>query len=525
MRRQSPYLGLNLFQSWVSNIGKTRSVYRGQLRKVMTPMLPIFRQSVTSYGFPMVLPSEQIAVVREMLTEINNILNLTVVTGQSLKTSRMMLPRLEVFRRQAAAIYANVENIDAAFENLKKLMADHAYKFRAAFEKAPAKYAVLKGGKRDYSVEETISKFIQPVSRAIGQPGSFSIVVDFSAAGGVKEFVAAFLAGFGKNKQARSQIAQLLGDIGAKYEITEKGIFQQTRAGVRSAPLKAYEDAASKIISAIVLPEIKRLWVAVVHDFFLREPTSVSRWFPARPMARKGIGDRRNSLLGMLLTGVPVMTRHGEGKGGGFAGAFVNFDTNRAPYWYVVQYGYHGRIRAKDGRGLTLKDPDPQWWSMVQWYFGARSSGFKFYREKRGGPPSGVFLNPGGRQTQQYISQAKVATIKMPLLLPSGRKFYMRTHPSLALHGGVEPVHYTRGRKTKHVTYSLTVRPGTIIRQEVRGQRASMFIERILAMFAERQHLLQPAFFRAASAFLLVGEKEWSYLMKYFQMSQWRLGG
>jgi hypothetical protein len=97
------------------------------------------------------------------------------------------------------------------------------------------------------------------------------------------------------------------------------------------------------------------LFKKAVNDIFFVEPTSVSRWFPARPMGRKSLGGQ--GLAQMLMTGhavfMPIMGKKG------FAGAFIGFDTQKAPYWHVVQYGFHGTIEPTTSPFLTLKDPDP----------------------------------------------------------------------------------------------------------------------------------------------------------------------
>lgn len=521
-----------IFRYFERQSGRIRIYYRNEIRKVFTPMLPLFRYGpITAGRFEIYRPSEQIGVIRDMLSEITSVLDLGSLMVRDLERMRMTLPRLESFRRLVSLMGAEVESIDLPLRKLKHLMADHAYKLRSAYERAPSKYAVI-SRKHPMTAGTLIGNFVQPALRLVQSPMSFGFAVDFSAAGNAADFIAAFFAGLGRNPHLQSQVSSIVSSLlGANYEVTKDGIFRRTKVGtLRRVSSKKLEQIAQAIVDQVILPEIKRVWRKVVTDFFLHEPTSVSRWFPNRPMARKGLGPtfRQQSLLGMMLTGQVALLRHSVGKGG-YVGHFYNFNTDIAPYWYVVEYGYHGWITSKSGRGLTLRDPDPSWWQKVQWHFGAKSEKFQLITERRGGQKVGIHYHPGGRlrveKGRQFISQAKFKTVRLPLLMPTGERFSMIVHPSLLERGGVIPVHYTRGRRTKHVTYSLTIKPSPIIRERVRGQRASLFIERILGMFAEQQTLLEPAFFRAAAAYLYAGEREWQEIQRMFMSTYYRLGG
>jgi hypothetical protein len=75
------------------------------------------------------------------------------------------------------------------------------------------------------------------------------------------------------------------------------------------------------------------------------------------------------------------------------------------------------------------------------------------------------------------------------------------------------------------LTYEVTIRPHPIRKKRVRGQRASLFIERILAKIAERQKLLQPDLFNAATAFVTLAEKEWNRVASTFATAGFKLGG
>jgi hypothetical protein len=65
-----------------------------------------------------------------------------------------------------------------------------------------------------------------------------------------------------------------------------------------------------------------------------------------------------------------------------------------------------------------------------------------------------------------------------------------------------------------------------IRKKEVKGQRASLFIERLVAMMAERQKILERSFFNAASAYVAVGEQVWNDIIWRFRQTHVpKLGG
>jgi hypothetical protein len=53
-----------------------------------------------------------------------------------------------------------------------------------------------------------------------------------------------------------------------------------------------------------------------------------------------------------------------------------------------------------------------------------------------------------------------------------------------------------------------------VFQRKVQGQRPSMFIERILALFAERQKILSDAVLRAGRAYIELGEELFTRFLK-----------
>ena len=507
-------------------------------RKIISPMAPIFRVSPLSDVDRLlsgrIVGDEIVGVIKEIETEISRALELRTMRVQGLKQASISLPRVELLRRWSSLLYTETPDIKRTAERLGALMADHAYKLRRAFESSKSKMVFTPTeGVSPSDMKSKVAAYLGSIAGSLPSINSVGFVIDFSAAGGIEAFLSSFFSALGGNDPTiAAQIRSILSELGSNFVITPKGIARMTKTGPRvvsRGQIKQRVDRAmNKIINKVLMPTVQRhmetLWKEVVEDFFLRMPTSVSRWFPGRPMSRKGLRDRTNSLLGMLLTGkVEFWPRIGvnlEEKG--FVGAIANFDTNRAPYWYVVEYGYPGRIHAKEGRGLTLKDPDPSWWRKVQWWFGAPVEKPRFTWS--GETPVGVSLHPGGRKRRigksdiVKISQKTLAKAKVPVLLPSGRRFTMSVHRSV-LYNPRGPVMY--GRKV--VTYSLTVTPTAIVRESVRGQRASLFVERLIAEMSKRQKILEPAFFNAAAVMLLAGEQEWWEVSKL--LGKGSLGG
>ncbi len=510
---------------------QVRSRYRGEIRKVVTPMMPLFRHSVLSnIAWRGLTGTETVGIMREVLSEVGRELELFEIKRADLEALKTAFPRVQMFKRAASLSVTQVSDISSVLDvqKLVKLMSDHAYKLRAAVEKEPSKYLATFGKWRKAPpLSAWIEQFIYPTLSRISSlsPGSFGFIVDFSVAGGLGEFLGAFFSGLGRNPKEREKIQALFTQAGWNYVVNEQGIFRVTKTGRLMKPTRiALAVAAEKILKESLTPALKQLWLETVEDFMLREPTSVSRWFPNRPMGRKSLKGKRESLLGMLKTG-KVRFRLAPGDVG-ILGHFSDFDTNLAPYWPVVQYGYPGKIRAKHGRVLTLKDPDPEWWQKVQWAFGMRV-------EKSVIRETSTTLHPLTMKRAKSLGRfaaTTAKTAKVPLLLPSGRRFTMLFHPSLYEPGAAVPVYSEtkvgRRYQRKHLTYSLTITPKPIHRTEVRGQRASLFIERLIAMMAERQKLLEQAFFNAATAYLYVGEQTWNEIVSLFRSAgQWRLGG
>jgi hypothetical protein len=80
----------------------------------------------------------------------------------------------------------------------------------------------------------------------------------------------------------------------------------------------------------------------------------------------------------------------------------------------------------------------------------------------------------------------------------------------------VSPVLSRKGRRVvtfalkTQITYSATKAQGkkpVVFQRKVQGQRPSMFIERILARFAERQDEFLRAIFQAARAYVELGDE------------------
>jgi hypothetical protein len=80
-------------------------------------------------------------------------------------------------------------------------------------------------------------------------------------------------------------------------------------------------------------------------------------------------------------------------------------------------------------------------------------------------------------------------------------------------------------KKNKVVTYAIktqitynaiTSGQPAVFRRKVRGQRPSLFIERLLAQFATRQDILSPAVMQAAKAYVEIGEELFTALLQRF---------
>jgi len=526
----------------INNAARSLRVnYRGKVREIVTPMIPVFRHDIVAksrYRDVFADPTTTVAFARHVLTELSRdldeMLDIVQVRQAELSSAKFMFPRVQLFKRAASLSATTVTDASRLFDKqrLVKLMSDHAYKLRRAIELEPGKYVVEYGRGRKLAMRTWLDRFVQPALAQLGdlQPGSFGFVVDFTVAGSLNEFLGAFFSALGRKKAVREQVRSILSGIGGKWKVTPQGLVQEIKGGkVRAAPRRVLEQTAHQVFVKVLTPELQKLWFETAKDFFLREPTSVSRWFPNRPMARKGLRQQQ-SLLGMLLTGRIRFIQHASRDG--VVGQFWNFRTELAPYWPVVQWGYKGKITAKRGKVLTLKDPDPEWWQKVQWAFGVpRKNRVMPYQTQ-------TILHPMEpirvRGFGQIYSQREYRSARIRLIMPSGLRFGMSFHPSLFQPGKTAPVFFeqsSQGKiKRKLVTYSLTIVPSPIMRKEVRGQRASMFIERIIAMMSERQTMLRKAFFNAATVYLTLGTETWNDLWSrgtgiFGAMPTPRLGG
>ena len=348
----------------------------------------------------------------------------------------------------------------------------------------------------------------------IESPGDFAIVIDFTIGRSMAAFLAAILGAFeGRSmRAARTQILNQLKDAGFELIVGPKRARLRRRGVTETTKRWELAETLAQSLSLHLGPMMQKVWREVVSDFFLREPSSVSRWFPQRPMARKGLRDqtRRTSLLGMLLTGKVEFQRVADH---GFAGAFTRFEVQRAPYWPVVQYGFPGEITPRERKYLALQDPPG--WRSVLWFFGAPVTAPKLSER-------GIRLHTGLKRSFFY-SAAIEQTMVRTTLPASGTRFWFRmkskeaTKPLVpAVSTEVAPVVSRKGKRVvtfalkTQITYSATKVQGkkpVVFQRKVQGQRPSMFIERILARFAERQDALLQATFQAARAYVELGEE------------------
>jgi hypothetical protein len=350
------------------------------------------------------------------------------------------------------------------------------------------------------------------------EPNDFAIVIDFATGQSMAPFLAAVLGAFEGRSQrtARETILNQLSAAGFRLVV---GPRRARLERIRGAPetMRRWElaDALAKSLTRFLGPPLKKLWDQVVSDFFLREPTSVSRWFPLRPMARKGLhpGMRRTSLLGMLRTG---QVEFGRVLDRGFAGAFTKFQVQLAPYWPVVQYGYAGEIAPASKKYLALRDP-PGWRSLT-WFLGVPVTTPQISKR-------GITFHTGVRRIARrpkglpFFYSAATEQAAMRTTLPaSGTRFWFRMKSKAATKPFV-PVISTEifpvvSRKRKvvtyaiktQITYSAMAEKPAVFQRRVQGQRASLFIERILAQFTKRQAVLSNFVFQAARAYVEFGE-------------------
>jgi len=490
-------------------------------------MLPILRHFYVRTGdFGRLPPGHSVGFFRPMVTQLTSrsleeILELREISPETIaSTLRASLPRIEAFRRLFSLVSADVGDIERAADRLMHLAADHAYKLRRALETQRAKYAY-----RGMQFKlPTFMKLIQPTALSLPDPTSFSIIVDFSTAGAVGPFLRSLLGGLANDKTyGQAVMNELRSLFGERIEITAKGVIRRRGESGRMRALRfeELERAAMSIIPTYLSRKMSALFKKAVHDIFFVEPTSVSRWFPARPMARKSLNSDKG--LAQMLYTVQVVFQPVRGRRG-FAGAFTGFDTQKAPYWHVVQYGFHGTIEPTTSPYLTLKDPDPEWWSKVQWLFGARTRP-DILKERfiTASPTKGTSYHPFFTYTKQGRVRYKrkpveFGTVRIPVMMPSGYpRFTMRLHHSAEIMKIRE--------KRRVLTYRITIKPQPIRKRRVKGQRASLFIERILAKISENQKFLQPEMFNAATAFITLAEREWNRVASVFAASGYKLGG
>jgi len=492
-------------------------------------MLPILRHFYARTGdFGRVPPGHVIGFFRPMVTQLTarkleEILELREISPETIASAlRASLPRIEAFRRLFAMVGADVDDIERAADRLMHLAADHAYKLRRALETQRARFA-YRG--MEFKLP-TFLRLVQPAAVSLPDPTSFSIIIDFSTARAIGPFLRSLLGGLANDRTyGQAVMNQLRGLFGERIELTAKGVIRRRGESGRMRALRfdELERAAATIVPQYLSRRMSALFKEAVRDIFFIEPTSVSRWFPARPMARKSLNSDKG--LAQMLYTVQVVFQPIMGGRRGFAGAFTGFDTQKAPYWHVVQYGFHGSIEPTTSPYLTLKDPDPEWWSKVQWLFGAKTRPDilkeRFITTSRTG---GTRYHPFFSYTKQGRIRYKrksveFGTVRIPVMMPSGYpRFTMRLHHSAE-------IMKVREKKRKVLTYRITITPQPIRKRRVKGQRASLFIERILAKISERQKLLEPELFNAATAFVSLAEREWNRVASVFAASGYKLGG
>jgi len=493
-------------------------------------MLPVFRAiggDVSKLQTVLRNPETAQILVSDILGDIKR--NVTIRVANEMRGA---FPRIKAFVEFEKAAVMNISNIDSLLRRLPegitvfdKLVQEAAWNFYSAIRKETSKY--FAGGLFPArAILPRIARSRQLIEQAFTglQDYDFRFVIDFTPLGGVNEFLAAFFGSMA-GKSAAAALRRRIKALQAKKLIPNRQITISARYGVverytrlgetmyRSALGLLSPEVWEKILEKYFLRALEEAWKAAVGDFFLRKPTSVSRWFPMRPMARKGLVDPEKSLMGMLLTGKPVLvrvpgTRHPRyTEGAGIYGVFTGFETSRAPYWIVVEYGYPGVIKPRSSRYLILRDPPH--WGYVTWHLGQPVQRFR------------IDLSIG--QTDLLPDEPKIVSLRNKPKGYTGQKFYIRTSqpvywrtlmPSgyrfsavMFRKGQVMPVVH------KGVSVTFRVERGTYkLVKRVRGQRPSLFIERLIALLAEPQYsqkFMRPAAFEAASAFLVFGKHAW----------------
>jgi hypothetical protein len=479
------------------------SAAQRRLRQIVAPLLPIFGFD-PSAGTAAVLYRRVIRRVRKEAEAIIFGLQRAEqpAPGRLATLVLQEVPRLAALIKAEQSAVALVDRIGPLARRLEERVRAGQHRLVRQFRRDPKAYFAP----IDFI---TMPSFIE-------SPGDFAIVVDFTTGRSMASFLAALLGAFeGRSmRAARTQILNQLKDAGFELVVGPKRARLQRRRGVTET-IERWQlaERLAKSLSRHLGPMMQKIWREVVLDFFLREPSSVSRWFPQRPMARKGLREqtRQTSLLGMLLTGKVEFQRVGGDRG--FAGAFTRFEVQRAPYWPVVQYGYPGVITPRERRYLALQDP-PGWRSML-WFFGAPVTAPKFSER-------GIRLHTGLKRSFFYSAAVEQAMVRTTLPA-SGTRFWFRmkskeaTKPFVpAVSMEVSPVLSRKGRRVvtfalkTQITYSATKVQGkkpVVFQHKVQGQRPSMFIERILARFAERQDAFLNAIFQAARAYVELGDE------------------
>jgi hypothetical protein len=489
-----------------------------RLRRAVAPILPISGFALT-IDKSAVLYRRAIFQLQKELEQIG--LDLIVEqekVRENVKQMSLLLrnvPRLAALMRAESSAISVVDQISSVTRNLTDKVRSRQRSLRRTFLREPRAYFG--------SIE-----FAQMPGLAM-KPNEFVIVLDFTTGRSMAPFLGALFGAFSGRGMSEAQrlIEQELSATGFRLIVGPKRSQLQGLRGVAATQSKAVLAARlAGILREYLGPVFQAVWREVVEDFFLRQPTSVSRWFPQRPMARKGLHPetRERSLMGMLLTGKAVFERVVDR---GFAGAFTGFRVELAPYWWVVEYGYAGEILPKSQKALALRDP-PGWRSMT-WFFGVPVTKPRI-SERSIILHSGV-VSRGGRSKGRpffYSASAEQAMIRMTLP-SSGTRFWFETRsPSVkrpyipAVLTELTPV---VSKKNKVVTYAIktqvtynaiTNRQPAVFRRKVRGQRPSLFIERLLAQFAARQDILSPAVMRAAKAYVEVGEELFTALLERF---------
>jgi hypothetical protein len=478
------------------------SATQRRLRQIAAPLLPIFGFD-PSVGTAAVLYRRAISQVRAEAEAIAFELQRTEQPEPGRLATLVLreVPRLTALVKAERSAIALVDKIGPLARRIEA-------RVRAGQSRLVRQF------RRDRKAYFAPIDFVRMPSFVEG-PGDFAIVVDFTAGRSMAPFLAALLGAFeGRSmRAARTQILNQLKDAGFELIVGPKRARLQRLRGVTET-IERWQlaDMLARSLRRHLGPMMQKVWREVVLDFFLKEPSSVSRWFPQRPMARKGWQERtrRTSLLGMLLTGKVEFQRVGSH---GFAGAFTQFEVQRAPYWPIVQYGYPGMITPRERKYLALQDP-PGWRSML-WFFGAPVTAPKFSER-------GIRLHTGLKRSFFYSAAIEQAMVRTTLPA-SGTRFWFRmknkevTKPFVpAVSMEVSPVVSRRGRRIvtfalkTQITYSATKAQGkkpVVFQRRVQGQRPSMFIERILARFAERQDELLRAIFQAARAYVELGDE------------------